>query len=292
MPLPLTPFSGRTHPNPEDIQIWVCLCNPSDIRNIGGAIRAIANYGLTGIKIISSQSLDERSLYYFSSESYSSIRVQRYTHLDEALESATYVIGTSRRIHGPHAPPTYSAYHIHQELDSLWKTPQGLHLLFGNERTGLVQEELDVCQAIIEIPTFERFPSMNLSHAVACISHEVSRALYLNLIQNETHSVADSNHPPALPSGSTQNPEVFELKAPPQASQAFFQQITQIAQNVGYPPGRTAESFTRKIRALLRRANPTAGEYGLILGVFRELERIFPYYAKSKEELDQEKSSK
>ena len=270
--------SGRNSPDPEEIQIWVCLCNPSDIRNMGGAIRAVANYGLTGIKIISSHSLDERTLYYFSSGAYPEIHVQRYETLDEALHDATWVVGTSRRIHGPHAPPTYSVYEIDTAFKAQWSAPQGLHLLFGNERTGLVKEEIDYCQALIEVPTFGRFPSMNLSHAVACISHEISRTL---LKTGQFSQLQDSEHPHSVLSSSEEEilslnngTEIEHLQTSPQVAQAFVDRALAVCTQIGYPSTRNPEHFIRKLRMLLKRANATPGEYGQILGLFREIERL------------------
>ena len=45
-------------------------------------------------------------------------------------------------------------------------------LVFGSEKTGLTVEDLSYCNAIINIPTKERQPSMNLGQAVAIVCYE------------------------------------------------------------------------------------------------------------------------
>ena len=45
--------------------------------------------------------------------------------------------------------------------------------VFGNERTGLSDEELSVCNASVYIPTAQNFGSLNLSHAVQIVGYEL-----------------------------------------------------------------------------------------------------------------------
>jgi tRNA/rRNA methyltransferase/tRNA (cytidine32/uridine32-2'-O)-methyltransferase len=50
-------------------------------------------------------------------------------------------------------------------------------LVFGNERTGLDDEELALCNIASHIPASPAFPSLNLSHAVQIYAYELFRAL-------------------------------------------------------------------------------------------------------------------
>jgi tRNA/rRNA methyltransferase len=49
-------------------------------------------------------------------------------------------------------------------------------VLFGNEETGLTDEELALCHVAVTIPSSPAFPSLNLSHAVQVICYEIFRA--------------------------------------------------------------------------------------------------------------------
>lgn len=49
-------------------------------------------------------------------------------------------------------------------------------VVFGNERTGLTDEELDCCSLAVNIPTGGEFPSLNLSHAVQLMAYELFKA--------------------------------------------------------------------------------------------------------------------
>jgi tRNA/rRNA methyltransferase len=48
-------------------------------------------------------------------------------------------------------------------------------VVFGNERTGLTDEELECCSLAINIPSNEDFPSLNLSHAVQVMTYTLFR---------------------------------------------------------------------------------------------------------------------
>jgi len=48
-------------------------------------------------------------------------------------------------------------------------------VVFGNERTGLTDEELDCCTVAVNIPSSPDFPSLNLSHAVQIMSYTLFR---------------------------------------------------------------------------------------------------------------------
>jgi tRNA/rRNA methyltransferase/tRNA (cytidine32/uridine32-2'-O)-methyltransferase len=50
-------------------------------------------------------------------------------------------------------------------------------LVFGNERTGLEDDELALCSLASHIPVDPAFPSLNLSHAVQIYAYELYRVL-------------------------------------------------------------------------------------------------------------------
>ena len=48
-------------------------------------------------------------------------------------------------------------------------------VIFGNERTGLTDEQLDECNLGVTIPSSDNFGSLNLSHAVQIMSYHLFR---------------------------------------------------------------------------------------------------------------------
>ena len=62
-------------------------------------------------------------------------------------------------------------------------------MLFGRERTGLTNDELDRCQILVNIPANPEFSSLNLACAVQVIAYEIRCAA----------ETGDAAHPPMLP---------------------------------------------------------------------------------------------
>jgi tRNA/rRNA methyltransferase/tRNA (cytidine32/uridine32-2'-O)-methyltransferase len=101
-------------------------------------------------------------------------RAEHFDTLKAALAGCSLVIGTTRRRgHRRKAispdPAETAAY--------LKDRPGPAALVFGNERTGLEAEELNLCNLASHIPAAAAFPSLNLSHAVQIYAYELFRAL-------------------------------------------------------------------------------------------------------------------
>ncbi len=233
-------------PNPD---VHVVLCSPEDPRNIGAAIRAVANHGLGSLRMVRAEPPDPEDLFHFSAGGALAVPVARFATLDEAIADCRLVLGTSRRPRTPNAPQVWPAAGLRARLPADTRVA----LLFGTERTGLTREELDRCDAVVAVPTEDRMPSLNLSHAVACLGYELGRPE-----RAESGPVAAVERP----------------RATAAAREAFFARVGEIVAELGYPPGRTPEVFVRKLRRVLERANLSQPELGVLAGVFVEMQRL------------------
>lgn len=239
-----------TGPEP-DVRPRTCfvLCHPTDPRNVGGAIRAVVNHGIAGLRIVGAR-FDPEDLFHFSSESVTRCDLSFFDDLESAVADCGRIIGTSRRPRDPLAPPAWPAAGLARRL--VGQKP--VAVLFGTERTGLTREEVDRCEALVWMPTSEAFPSMNLSHAVACVGYELARP-------------AETEVGPPVAAEA-------DARCPPKHREAFYAHVHEVSAELGYPPGRNPDAFTRRVRRILTRANPNAAEYGLLAGVFTELRRL------------------
>lgn len=229
---------------------WITLCNPADPRNVGGAIRACANFGYKGLRIVTQTRFDQRDLLCFSSEALLTVDVQFFESLDDCLADQHLVIGTTRRQRDPDAPSMCSLREVADRLPDDGE----ITILFGAERTGLVAAEVERCQELVWIPTSEQFPSMNLAHAVAVVGYGLSAELE------------------ACPSKSDE--QLSKMAMTQTAQESFFRSVNENLLRSNYPPGRNPQGFLRRLRRFLMRANPTQEELGLLGGVFGELARL------------------
>lgn len=87
----------------------------------------------------------------------------------DATGDCTLVAGTTRRMGQKRKSWGMTPGQL---ADFAHKTNTGrIAVVFGNERTGLTDDELDCCSVAVNIPSNPQFPSLNLSHAVQILTY-------------------------------------------------------------------------------------------------------------------------
>jgi tRNA/rRNA methyltransferase len=159
-----------------DSRIRIILVRPKESRNVGAACRAMKNMGIGSLAIIMERLIDPsmaKALAHYAADVLDQAEV--YTELKKAVRDAVLVVGTTRR-RGKRRK--YFSIFPEQLADRVVSTGGGtVAILFGNEDTGLTDEELSLCNLAVSIPSSSAFPSLNLSHAVQIVCYEVFRAL-------------------------------------------------------------------------------------------------------------------
>ncbi|MDR0732070.1 MAG: RNA methyltransferase [Treponema sp.] len=159
--------------------INVILCRPSDPGNIGAVCRVMMNMGLSQLRITGHSGADFAP---FEGEIRSRAvhaagiweRARFFDNLREAAADCAILVGTTHRRGRKRKNVTMDC----REL-ALWlrDRPGQAALAFGNERSGLDNAELALCNIASHIPVSPSFPSLNLSHAVQVYGYELFRAL-------------------------------------------------------------------------------------------------------------------
>jgi tRNA/rRNA methyltransferase len=156
----------------EEVGPAVCLVRPQMGENIGGASRAMANFGLDRLKIVAPRDgwPNEKAVAMAAGADWPLTGAQVTATLDEALSQATLVLATSgaprnaeRPVMGPEDAARICRDHI-----AAGGSPV---VMFGAERTGLEQEELVRADIIVTYPTSPRFASLNLAASVAVFGY-------------------------------------------------------------------------------------------------------------------------
>ena len=131
-------------------------------------------------------------------------------------------------------------------------------LVFGRERTGLDNDELQLCHAAVHIPADPAYSSLNLAAAVQVLAYETRLAL--------------------LARAAPQAPPGEGAVEPGQATHAelegFFAQLAETLEAIDFHKGRAPASALRKLRRLYLRAAPTAAEVRLLRGVLADAQRM------------------
>jgi len=151
----------------------VVLVRPRDPNNIGAAARAMANFGLSDLRVVDPFAVAWREAVSAVGAEDIMYNAVQYQTLDEALADTSFSL----------AATALRNRHLEQEIITLpvlnkrlASAPEGkIALVFGNEKTGLSGDDIERCVAVLNIPTVSKQPSINLAQAVILTCYELSR---------------------------------------------------------------------------------------------------------------------
>ena len=163
------------------LPIAVILCRPEISRNIGAVCRAMANNGCSDLRIVGNRDAYDKQeilrLAIHAGEIWQNARFfePSVTGLRNAAGDCCIVAGTTRRLGEKRkswgmTPEELAAFSLNAAAGGR------TGIVFGNERTGLTDEELNVCSVAVNIPSSADFPSLNLSHAVQIVCYALFRS--------------------------------------------------------------------------------------------------------------------
>ena len=149
----------------------IILVRPQLSENIGMTARAMDNFGLSKLSIVSPRDGWPSKKAQDSSKHGVKIinNAKIYNNLNEAISNYNLVIATSNRKRFL-TKKTYNDFNI---LKKKIFDYDNVAILFGPENSGLSNNDLRLASLIFAIPTANNNKSINLSHAVALFSHEL-----------------------------------------------------------------------------------------------------------------------
>lgn len=185
------------HSSCEDLRnhLHVVLVRPEYSGNIGSAARALENMGILGSfrLVTEAQKLNWSEVRKMAKHAH--FRVSEsllFASLQEALvfpeNSKPLVLGASARVGSSHRPhPQWVRTAVKSAVHKLKQEEiTDLVLVFGPESDGLSNEEIDLCDWIVTIPSHPRYRSLNLAQSVMVFSHEVNENLLEHVLPKET----------------------------------------------------------------------------------------------------------
>ena len=143
----------------------IILTRPEGSINIGSVCRAMKAMDIIDLRLVNASLIDEEDVKKWSLKAFDIYQnAKHFSSLDLAIQDSSWVVGVSRR-HGKYRKkyflnPQEFAHQTLQYSTSI------VSLVFGNEKNGLNDEELALCQSLVTIPAHEEHGSLNLSHAV------------------------------------------------------------------------------------------------------------------------------
>jgi tRNA/rRNA methyltransferase len=233
----------------------IILCAPQLGENIGAAARAMANFGLSDLRLVNPRDgwPSEKADAMAAGAAYVLEGTRVYASTREAIGELKLVFATTARdraVAKPVLTPVEAAARLRRAAAD--GVPAGV--LFGGERSGLDNDEVALADAVVTIPTDARFSSLNLGQAVLLLSYEWFRAGDATPAERIDHGIA--------------------LPAPREELFLLFEHLEEELEKSGFlfPPG-NRPGMIRNLRAILHRAQLTDQEVRTLRGVIVALTR-------------------
>jgi len=228
----------------------VILVRPQLAENIGATARAMANFGLTDLRLVKARNYDKRTAAKVACHGRTLLKqVQEFTTLESALHDCVFSIATSRRMRRVKIDPISPKTAAEKLIAFSNKQPSAL--VFGAERTGLTNKEIFLCDTASTIPTSED-GSLNLSQAVL---------LYLYEWFQQVQPVQSINNQ-------------WTRLATHQEKQITYDLLEQLMIKGDYKPITRLPEFIRRVKYLFEKRPLNYRENQIVLKLFRYLERI------------------
>jgi tRNA/rRNA methyltransferase len=235
----------------------IILVAPQLGENIGTAARAMANFGLTDLRLVNPREgwPSERARAAASRADGVINQARVYDTLEAAIGDLGFVYATTARARDL-PKPVVGPHEAAGRIRALGPGGTRVGVLFGRERSGLTNEEVSLADEILTFPVEPQFSSLNIAQAVLLLAYEWR----LSGLEDETAGLkfVDEVGPPASKHDLV---KMFEHLESALDGVEFFR-----------PLGRRT-NLVLGLRAMFQRARLTEDEVRTLRGVVSAFER-------------------
>ena len=174
---------------------------------------------------------------------------RQFSSLEDAVKDCELVIGTSARVRGipwPMILPRDCAKKISEE------TYSSVAIVFGKESSGLSNEELQLCNMVLKIPTNSQYNSLNLAAAVQIICYEIYLLITnLDSIEYKQNEVAFINQ---------------------DKMEQFYKHLEECFVQIDFQDINNPKKLMHRIRRLFNRAQLYESEWKILRGFISKIQ--------------------
>jgi len=235
--------------------LTIILIEPQLAQNIGAVARAMLNFGLTDLRLVNPRDgwPNQDAIAPAAGADKILENIQAFPTTLAAIGDLNRVFAASARTHDM-VKYIYSPHAALEYLATTAQQGQKVGVLFGNERCGLQNEDISLCEALIKIPTNPEFSSLNLAHAVVLTAYEWS--LHINVSPSQIFRTGTTNLATREDLGK------------------FFAHLEIELDRTGFLRHKKKRpTMVRNIRNIFQRANLTEQEVRSLRGIVRSLVR-------------------
>jgi tRNA/rRNA methyltransferase len=247
---------SKAAPDPATAHPAIILVEPQLGENIGAAARAMLNCGLTELRLVRPRDgwLNERTRAMASGADAVLDDARPFDSTEDAIADLTRIYATTARprdLVKVVETPRFAAAEIRARIGA----GDRVGILFGPERTGLVNDDIALADALICVPLNPAFSSLNLGQAVLLIGHEWFQS-------------GDETLSRQLVTNATRPAEKAELLN-------FFAHLERELDAAGFlRNAQKRPSMVHNIRSMFARAELTEQEIQTLHGIVKELANL------------------
>lgn len=235
--------------------IRIVLVETSHTGNMGSVARAMKTMGLTNLWLVNPLvKPDSQAIALAAGASDVIGNAQIVDTLDEALAGCSLVVGTSARsrtLPWPMLDPRECGL---KSISEAAHAP--VALVFGRERVGLTNDELQKCHYHVAIAANPEYSSLNLAMAVQVIAYEVRMAWLATQESDQPEQAHDE----------TPYPLVDDLER-------FYGHLEKTLLATGFIRESHPGQVMNKLRRLFTRARPESQELNILRGILASIEQ-------------------
>lgn len=230
--------------------VRVVMVNTTEPGNIGAAARAMKNMNLSQLILVNPRGYPSATATARASGADDVLsNAMVCESLEQALQGVHLVIGASARQRNI----KWRQMDVVGACGEIQKTAaiknQTVAVIFGTEKSGLTNEELDLCQILMTIPGNPDYFSLNVASAIQVFA-------YQNYVYNTTTEFENNNNTLA---------SFDELEG-------FYTHLAQVLEHIDYFEDKRPKALLmRRLRRFFGRAEPEKEEVAILRGILRNI---------------------
>ncbi len=227
--------------------IRVVLVHTTHPGNIGAAARAMKTMGLAHLRLVTPKYFPHAEATARAAGATDVLdTTQVCATFADAVADCSVVLGVSARsrtIAWPQWDARSAGRHI---VGCAHNTP--VALVFGSERVGLSNADIDRCHGLVQIPANADYASLNLAAAVQVLAYELRVAALEDVALEKA----------VLPA---------HVPADAQDLERFYEHLRQTLVNIQFLDPENPRQLMRRVRRLFNRALPDTMELNILRGI-------------------------
>ncbi|HTV70961.1 MAG TPA: RNA methyltransferase [Rhizobiaceae bacterium] len=237
----------------------IILVEPQLGENIGMVARAMANFGLTDLRLVNPRDgwPNEKAIATASKADHVITATQVFEKLDHAVADLNFLFATTARERDGFKQ-VRSPVHAARDMRGRASAGHKTGILFGRERFGLYNEEVAVADEIVTFPVNPQFASLNIAQAVLLMAYEWMKSGFADETQT-----------------NFAGPEIVPAERKHLLS--FLDHLEEALDTRGYfRPAPKKPKMVDNLRAVLTRPGFSAEEIKVLRGVLSSLDYFSP----------------